>query len=79
MEEEVLINLSYGNYGAMQQRTNKPMASGKVAANGAGLNDGAMLQEAYRKAAEDLTLQLVEAINAQWGQELTAGHPIQLT
>lgn len=53
-EEEVFINLSCGN-------------------------DGAMLQEAYRKAAEDLTPQLVEAINAQWGQELTAGHPIVLT
>jgi hypothetical protein len=63
---------------ATQQSTKKVIASKDVAANGAGLNETAARKEAYRKAAEDVAPQLVEAISEKWGQELTAGRSVQL-
>jgi hypothetical protein len=63
---------------ATQQSTRKVIASIDVVANAAGLNESAARKEAYRKAAEDLAPQLIEAISEKWGQELTAGRTIQL-
>ncbi|MDD3473690.1 MAG: hypothetical protein PHS86_12980 [Syntrophaceae bacterium] len=63
---------------AAQQSTQKVIASTDVSANGAGLNETAALKEAYRKAAEELAHQLIEAISEKWGEELTAGRPLQL-
>jgi hypothetical protein len=63
---------------ATQQSTKKVIASKDIVANGAGLNETAAKKEAYRKAAEDVAPQLVEAISEKWGQELTAGRSVQL-
>jgi hypothetical protein len=63
---------------ATQQSTKKVIASKDVVANGAGLNETAARKEAYRKAAEEIAPQLIEAISEKWGQELTAGRPVRL-